>query len=346
MRKEPKMQSSTEPKESRSFSAFASASLLITSAILALFSPIIRPPVVSAQTPPMVVYRFPVDNSVGEIYRITIEEKPQYQNLGQKLFCRAMGNVGLRKDWTINLRYNPTIVKYPDSINKIPTEQVIAMGFDYAGIGDSFVDSIARFKNIYELDISNSEVSDKGLEKLLTLSKLRKLDAGHAAISGSGIKALAKLPHLKEISFRFNDLQVENLKDLKNLPSLTHLDLMKCHLRDQDIAALAGCKKLEYLNLQENHLLSDKCIPHLLKLKGLKGLDLRITALTYNGLKQLKVMKLQSLAIDRRSVSEEEEKLLKAALAPTKIIIKNKMKNKLRIFEDVTGEKFTLPIGK
>lgn len=340
------MKSRIEHKKRPALSAFAFSSGLAVSALLAICSAIQKAPAASGQTPPMVVYRFPVDNSVGEIYRITIEEKPQYQNLGQKLFCRAMGNVGLRKDWTINLRYNPTIVKYPDSINKIPTEQVIAMGFDYAGIGDAFVDSIARFKNIYELDISNSEVSDKGLEKLLPLTKLRKLDAGHAAISGSGIRALAKLPNLKEISLRFNDLQAENLKYLKNLPSLNHLDLMKCHLRDQDIANLADCKKLEHLDLQENHLLSDKCLPHLLKLKGLKSLDLRMTAVTFNGLKQLKAMKLQSLAIDRKSVNAEEETQLKATLAPTKITIKNKMKSKLRIFEDVTGEKFTLPIGK
>ncbi len=122
------------------------------------------------------------------------------------------------------------------------------------------------------------------------------------------------------------------------MPALEDLQLTKTHLRDADMASLQGATNIQRLVLMEEHLLTDKSIPYIKTLKNLNSLDVRQTGITASGLVQLKSMDLKSLKLESRSYSDQDKAKIKAAFPKAKIYYTNKMKNKLKIYEEVTGE--------
>ncbi len=292
---------------------------------------------------PQKALKFPVDNSVGEIFRVTDMKASRGKYYSHKFQSRAMGLVGISPDWKLSIRFNPTIIKYVQVLKTMPVENVYSMGFDYANVKDEHAADILRFRQLRELDIANTELSDSGVAKFAALEKLVYLDASHTEVKGACLFSLAGAKCLSSIDLGFNDIEGKNLAALKDLKTLKYLNLNKCHLRSDDLAYLVGCKNLEYLDLRENHLVSDKGMAALAKLKNLRTIDLRNTNVTAAGVLTLKNLPLETIRIESKSLKEGQLAQLKSALPKTKFHVGNKMKSKLGIFKDVTGIDVQLP---
>lgn len=105
---------------------------------------------------------------------------------------------------------------------------ILPYGDDISDVGLQYLP-----ENLKELDISETKVSDKGLEQLKSKVKLTALTIGLQATS-EGLKSLITFPNLRTLRVKrdgFHDLPAnftDNLKALKNCTNLETLDLGDC----------------------------------------------------------------------------------------------------------------------
>jgi serine/threonine protein kinase/Leucine-rich repeat (LRR) protein len=119
-----------------------------------------------------------------------------------------------------------------------------------------------RLKALALLDLSDRPITDSDLQAIKDLKHLRRLVLDRTNIHGQGLVYLQRLPQLKELS-------------------------LNCRSLDLLIIESGGFSKLERLSLSKSSI-SDSAIEHLIKLDGLKELDLTETKVTSMGIAALK----------------------------------------------------------
>lgn len=283
---------------------------------------------------PNIILRFPTGN-IGDVLRINGGLSYRYETT---MLQPAQGAIAVQPGIRLLLQLNPSVKENLDALDKLDPAPIYGINFLYTPFTDKDIDHILRFKNLRYVDLSDSDVSDIGAAKLAALPNLECLVLRHVNINGSCLSKLTGLKNLKYLYLGWNDLKAGELSAVKKMPALEDLQLTKTHLRDTDMAALQGATNIQRLVLLEEHLLTDKSIPYIKSLKNLTSLDVRQTGITAGGLVQLKSMKIANLKLESRSYTEADKAKIKAALPKAKITYTNKMKKKLKIYEDVTGE--------
>lgn len=166
-------------------------------------------------------------------------------------------------------------------------------------------DAIATLKNLNNLNISYAEdVRDDDLKQLKSLKSLRSLSLGNSYITGTGLahlkdvplvalhihggltddglKAIGQVKSLMQLyitlppNAKITDRGIAQLGNLSKLQWLHIYDYRRKQVSDATIVHFTNCRKLLELNLQ-NSSLTDKAVPHLLKLKRLNKLHLPST---------------------------------------------------------------------
>jgi Leucine-rich repeat (LRR) protein len=150
---------------------------------------------------------------------------------------------------------------------------------------------LAQFKNVKNLDISNTKVEDLGPVRDLT--KLTTFKAANTRVLA--IDALNFLVSLTEISL--DGAKITNLKPLTNLVNLERLSLQNTLVRD--LAPLAGAAKLRQLNLAGSPVES---VAPLAGLANLQTLDLSGAKVT-DVAPLAGLSALQELVLDNTGVS-------------------------------------------
>lgn len=285
-------------------------------------------------SPANIILRFPTSN-IGDVLRINGGVPYRYQTT---LLQPAQGSIAVQPGIKLLLSLNPSVKENLDALDKVDPAPIYGMTFLYTPFTDKDIDHILRFKNLRFVDLSDSDVSDVGAAKLANLPNLECLILRHVNINGSCLSKLAGLKNLKYLYLGWNDLKAGELAAVKKMPALEELQLTKTHLRDADMVSLQGAINIQRLVLLEEHLLTDKSIPIIKSLKNLNSLDIRQTGITASGLVQLKSLDLKSLKLESRSYSDKDKATIKTAFPKTHIYYTNKMKKKLQIFEEVTGE--------
>lgn len=283
---------------------------------------------------PNIILRFPANN-IGDVLRINGGFSYKYETT---ILQPAQGAIAVQPGVKLMLSLNPSIKDNLAALAKLDPTPIYGITFLYTPFDDKDIDHILRFKNLRLVDLSDSDVSDAGAAKLANLPNLECLILRHVNINGSCLSKLTSLKNLKYLYLGWNDLKAGELAAVKKMPALEDLQLTKTHLRDADMASLQGATNIQRLVLMEEHLLTDKSIPYIKTLKNLNSLDVRQTGITASGLVQLKSMDLKSLKLESRSYSDQDKAKIKAAFPKAKIYYTNKMKNKLKIYEEVTGE--------
>jgi hypothetical protein len=173
----------------------------------------------------------------------------------------------------------------PASLAKIPAGVVNLRCFDF---DDASVAKLRRFAKLERLDLSGTDVNDKGysippqttdkgVRELGALKSLRWLCLARCeAMKGDGLQALEALPQLEHLDLTYSGVQTPAIERLPRLPSLRSLVLShNLHFHGHALAAVAGIPGLRRLELQGCATLAAKDVLPLVRLKELRHLDLR-----------------------------------------------------------------------
>jgi hypothetical protein len=189
-----------------------------------------------------------------------------------------------------------------------------------APIGDDAVERLQPLaKQLTNLDLQLTQVSDAGLARLKTLTNVRDLRLDGTRITGPG---LAHLKPLKDLSFLYlcgTQIGDEGLRHLKDLPYLWSLHLSGCNISDTALTHVKELSKLGDLFLDGTNI-TNAGLTHIKLMTHLVALGLQQTGVTDAGLEHLASLKrLLQLNLKATKVTGDGVKKLATALPGCKI---------------------------
>jgi Leucine Rich Repeat (LRR) protein len=110
---------------------------------------------------------------------------------------------------------------------------------------------------------------------------------GHLELKDADYRYLRGLPALETLKFPENNLGDEALAQIGQIKTLKSLMLMENKITNGGLKHLSGLPALTQLDLRWNKQLDDTCLPHLVKLTGLKELNVFQTQISAEGVKKL-----------------------------------------------------------
>ena len=145
--------------------------------------------------------------------------------------------------------------------------------------------------------LSETKVTDAGLDHLHGLNQLRRLALGNTKITNLGLAKLNALSELYNLDLEGTQVTNAGLVHLKGLTQLQKLALTKTKITDSGLTCLEGLTKLEWLGLRGTTT-TNAGLEHLKGLTRLRWLYLGGTQVTDSGVKKLQ-QSLPNCKIDR-----------------------------------------------
>ncbi len=155
--------------------------------------------------------------------------------------------------------------------------------------GDEEVVRVAAIPWLWQVNLSNSRVTGRGLEALSGLPELKSLDLSRTTLSNEDFTAVTKLTTLSELLL--NDcpwLTDEHLHSLIELQNLQKLELSSAGVTAAGIGGLSALPKLKHLTVGHCATLDDSSVEHLVRLSSLDDLELPNTDLSIRAFLELR----------------------------------------------------------
>ena len=175
----------------------------------------------------------------------------------------------------------------------VPADVIALKCFDF---DDAACAQLVRFTKLERLDLSGSDVNDKGysvppritdkgVRELAVLASLRSLCLARCHdMKGEGLQALEALPKLEHLDLTYSGVETAAVERLPRLPGLRSLVLSGClNFHGRALEAVAKIPGLRRLELSGCPTLSAKDALHLVASKDLRYLDLRDCQGRYRG---------------------------------------------------------------
>lgn len=102
-------------------------------------------------------------------------------------------------------------------------------------------------RNVQEIDLQQSTVTDKGLTYLRAHRSLRALNLGNTQITDIGLDSLSSLDKLQWLDLRNTAISDRGLATLARFQDLVTLNLSGTQVTGQGIRQLVQCSRLEFL---------------------------------------------------------------------------------------------------
>lgn len=265
------------------------------------------------------VLHFPANKSIGTI--LIGRMKGDYGLNRKRQISGAMGDVRIAVPAGCFVLYeaNRRVFQEPallDQVSKQGIDRIklgfIAMSDGEEGWCDRALSHVSAITGLKELDINRSEATDKGLSCLKHLNNLEYLSCLRSDITGSFFKDLASLPHFVSLDCSWCGIEEKNLKYLSSLKHLERLSLNRIGLSPSGLKEIAKCSTVTDLRIGSNPKLTNDSMKELSSMKNLHYLDLRMTNITIEGLRNLKGLPLTVLAVPKTcSKRTDVEELLK-----------------------------------
>jgi WD40 repeat protein len=186
--------------------------------------------------------------------------------------------------------------------------------------GRVLTEGTRRGKAVFDIDLSDTQVTDEDLRLLAVLPTLRSLNLFNTKITGPGLVHLKLLVALEEIdlswplmgysdavgdSYKRKPIDEQSLKHLQALPALRAINLSYTAVGEQGLQHLAGVASLRELDLSHCKV-TDGMVRRLGGLKGLTHLTLRASGVADKGLEPLaRLEHLQELNLNNTYVGDE-----------------------------------------
>jgi hypothetical protein len=168
-------------------------------------------------------------------------------------------------------------------------------------ITDTTLDHIANVATLESLDVGFAQITDVGLDRLAPLENLKELVIGGNKLTDTGLQALRQLPGLTSLSLGGEQrtdsglwsisLTEQGLDSIVTLKELRELRLDGRQATARWLEKLRVLGKLERLSLQGCRRVGDAAVPALAAWPSLVLVDVKGTAITENGVAELRKAK-------------------------------------------------------
>ena len=154
---------------------------------------------------------------------------------------------------------------------------------------DSAMDTLVKFSQLEELNISSTQITNAGLGRLVgELTHLKKLNFRNTrTINDAGLKRLLQRPKLEVLLCGNTFITDVGLAHIGELSALQELEVRKTKITDNGLVHLAKLTNLRKLNCSDNNITNDG-VRHLSGLTGLQSLDLSQARINDAGIASLK----------------------------------------------------------
>ncbi|KAG7394419.1 hypothetical protein PHYBOEH_005189 [Phytophthora boehmeriae] len=160
-------------------------------------------------------------------------------------------------------------------------------------------------KKLKALNISNTEIGDKGTAGLAKLKELRILRLDTPGITNRALANLSFLAQLERLDLFGANITDNGLMHLIPLHRLQELAICGGSIGDRGVGLISKLTSLTSLNLSQNRNIRTKSLFYLRSLTGLRCLNLSNTGISALSLRHLSPLKeLQSLSVYGCSLSQ------------------------------------------
>lgn len=189
--------------------------------------------------------------------------------------------------------------------------------------GKNFEDEQLRllkgFKNLRELFLIDSRVTDAGLKDIGRLTTLTRLDLAGTPVGDAGLKEVARLTNLTHLSLKGTRITDAALAELSSLKNLQQLYLGQAKITDRGVKELLKFKALAQLGLGGTSI-TDAGLEELSSLESLRTLYIGGPQFTDASVKQLvKFKNLAQLGLGRAKITTVGIRELQTALPNTNV---------------------------
>jgi hypothetical protein len=216
--------------------------------------------------------------------------------------------------YALELEPNRRVCDNPALLRQISGNGIDILRLSFFGIEEGEENSCNRtlsyvngMTGLRALDLDRSDVTDEGLSQLKNLPHLNSISCFFTSVRGSCFKSLASLPELKALYLRNCKIEPKYLIDLSKLPKLSTLNLDNSRLSQAGAKELSKCSGLVELSLHGNPHFEDSCMNCLASLKKLEHLDVKDTAVTFEGIRALHGIKLKTLMVSQDVLPKQKE---------------------------------------
>lgn len=142
-------------------------------------------------------------------------------------------------------------------------------------ITDGNLASLEQFPQLKWLDLSSTEITNRGLSSLKSLKKLKHLYLKKCPwITDASLRSIRELHDLVDLQLAENvKISNEGLKHLQDMTGLTRLSLESTGIKDAALSAIEKLTSLEFLDLSYTDI-NDSALASLCVLYNLKSLSL------------------------------------------------------------------------
>jgi len=227
------------------------------------------------------VLHFPQDQSVGKVFvqdvnvRREIDSFFYWTNDGYEwdYHCPAKGNVRIPAGKLVKFITGWYRKPDPEDLAKLRPDDlhslVVQCGLDKKLRADnSYMESVERLTGLKVLDISDSNITSRGLFKIPRLGELERLSLGEG-ITNSGMRVVANLKSLKALYLKGCRITDIGLEKICEDSSLAELALSGKKLSNEGLAHLRKIGTLKYLMIEGDNF-TDAGMAHLKNVTSLK----------------------------------------------------------------------------
>jgi serine/threonine protein kinase len=226
--------------------------------------------------------------------KIRVFQFPQTFSLGtlesEKHRYIAQGDVIIPDSGPLEFKASFECCERPSLLDKFQPDEIGELSVRRVeSARDEVLSHVDKWKDLRTLNITGTQIGDRGLGYLAQNSPLIDLRVADTPVTGKGIAAMKCLNHLERIETNMLPEASYLLKALRGSKSLQTLNVPCSKLTDNDLKNLSTITSLKDIDISENKQITDAGIRHLTlpKLRGLAITQCNVTEASFEFMKTL-----------------------------------------------------------
>ena len=258
---------------------------------------------------------FPKDRSMGKLYVAVMSLPDREIILKRPHFALAQGVVRVPAATMVRLELSYSGAEDPTPLLKLNSSSLISLDArSIDNFDDKTLQVISQLKNLRELRVDSTDITDHGMELLKTMGTLEDLNVGKTLITGAGIANLKGLTALRRLGIGFNKLNDESMANLEALP-VEFLNISAGGLSDNALLHISRMKSLRALDVYDNKKVTNRGMAYLAELPALESLEVHGTSVDMHAFPSFqKMKKLKRLILDSHNFTPQEVAVLRSAM--------------------------------
>jgi hypothetical protein len=160
-----------------------------------------------------------------------------------------------------------------NNLSKIHS-QIFGLNLMETNLKNDFFPIIQKLTSIKSLILSDNPFDDTAMPFIDYLRQLNNLEIVHTKITDVGLKSLLNLKNLEKLDAGCNNLKNEGIKNISLIHSLVDVDVRACGFDEKVLPVFFDLPNLKKLNISNNNFEKNILKSFLLKAKE-KGIEVR-----------------------------------------------------------------------